>query len=86
MATRTKKGSSELQKLFGDPAFFSTVYGNVSSYIYYYTLGVTTAFAASMTPAVLVAAGILFSLPARCSVTPPLATASLSYRPLQELQ
>ena len=82
----TKKGSRELQKVFGDPAFFSKVYSNVSSYIYYYTLGITAAFAAGMKPVVSSAFGILFSLPAGYSVTPPIATASRSYRPLQESQ
>ncbi len=86
MATHTKKGSRELQNVFGDPAFFSTIYGNVSSYIYYYTLSIIAVFAAGMTPVVSSVLDILFSLPARYSVTPPLATASLSYRPLQELQ
>lgn len=86
LTRHTKKGSRGLQKVFDILAFFSPVHGNLSSDIYYYASGVTAAFAASMTPMVLVAAGILFSLPAGYSVTPPLATASRSYRPLQEPQ
>ncbi len=58
----------------------------MSSYIYYYTLSIIAVFAAGMTPMVSSVLGILFSLPARYSVTPLLAPASLSYRPLQELQ
>jgi APA family basic amino acid/polyamine antiporter len=52
-----------LGRFLGAPALYAMVYGEISSSLYY-ALGITAVYALSLTPAVFLAAGLLFALAA----------------------
>lgn len=61
MARRRFRRITELKRVLGWPALYSTAYGNVGSSIYY-ALGVVAAYALGLSPVVFMVAGALFAL------------------------